>query len=96
MRQAYIVTYDVCDPKRLRKVFKVLSGYGDHLQLSVFRCELSARELLEMRVKLSRAIHHDHDQILFVDIGPIDGRGAGSITALGVSYVPPERRVVVL
>jgi CRISPR-associated protein Cas2 len=96
MRQAYIVTYDVCHPKRLRKVFKVLCGYGDHLQLSVFRCELSPREALELRVKLSHAIHQDEDQILFVDIGPVEGRGAVSITALGVPYVPPERRVVVI
>jgi CRISPR-associated protein Cas2 len=37
MRQGYIVTYDVCNPKRLRKVFKTMQGYGEHLQLSVFR-----------------------------------------------------------
>lgn len=96
MRQAYIVTYDVCDPKRLRKVFRVLIGYGDHLQLSVFRCELSHRELVELRAKLARAIHHDHDQVLFVDIGPVEGRGAGSITALGKVYLVPERRVVIV
>ena len=52
MRQTYIVTYDVCDPKRLRRVFKTLKGYGDHLQLSVFRCELSHRELVELRARL--------------------------------------------
>ncbi len=32
MRQTYIVSYDVCHPKRLRKVFKLMRGYGDHLQ----------------------------------------------------------------
>ena len=52
MRQTYIISYDVSDPKRLRKVFKTLRGYGDHLQLSVFRCELSPKELVEVRAKL--------------------------------------------
>jgi CRISPR-associated protein Cas2 len=96
MRQAYIITYDVCHPKRLRKVFKVMTGYGDHLQLSVFRCELSARELVELRAKLARAIHHEEDQVLFVDIGPVDGRGAVSISALGKAYYAPERRAVIV
>lgn len=96
MRQAYIVTYDISDPKRLRRVYKIMLGYGEHLQLSVFRCELNQRELVELRVKLGRVVHHDEDQVLFVDVGPVDGRGAGSIAYLGRPYVPPERRVVVL
>lgn len=96
MRQAYIVTYDISDPKRLRKVFKTMLGYGEHLQLSVFRCELDKRELVELRAKLSKAVHHGTDQVLFVDIGPVDGRGAGSITFLGRPYTPPERSAVVL
>jgi CRISPR-associated protein Cas2 len=95
MRQAYIVTYDVSDPKRLRKVFKTLQGYGEHLQLSVFRCELNARELVELRAKLAKVIHHDHDQVLFVDMGPADGRALEAIRALGQPYVPPERRALV-
>jgi CRISPR-associated protein Cas2 len=96
MRQTYIVTYDVCDPKRLRKVFKTVQGYGDHLQLSVFRCELSYREFVELQAKLSGIIHHGEDQVLFVDVGPIEGRGDGSITALGLAYEPPVRRATVV
>lgn len=96
MRQAYIVSYDISDPKRLRQVYKTMLGYGEHLQLSVFRCELDKRELVELRAKLSKAIHHAADQVLFVDIGPVDGRGAGSIAALGKPYTPPERRAVVI
>jgi CRISPR-associated protein Cas2 len=96
MRQAYIVSYDISDPKRLRKVYKTMLGFGDHLQLSVFRCELNKRELVELRAKLSKALHHDQDQVLFVDIGPVEGRGSGSIAYLGRAYTPPERRVVVV
>lgn len=96
MRQAYIVTYDVCDPKRLRKVFKLMVGYGEHLQLSVFRCELNHREVVELRGRLAEIIHHGEDQVLFVDIGPVEGRGSGSINALGIPYEPPERRAVVI
>ncbi|WP_394829784.1 CRISPR-associated endonuclease Cas2 [Pendulispora albinea] len=96
MRQAFIVTYDVRDPKRLRRVYRVLRGYGRHLQLSVFQCELDARERVELMAKLRKAVHHDEDQVLFVDIGPADGRGATSIESIGVAYVPEERRAIIV
>ena len=95
MRQAFIVTYDVCDPKRLRKVYKILRGYGQHLQLSVFQCELDAREKIELEAKLRVEIKFDEDQVLFVDIGPADGRGRTSIEGLGRPYVSIERRAVI-
>ena len=44
MRNAYLVCYDVCDDKRLQKIYKTMRGWGDHLQLSVFQCELSYRK----------------------------------------------------
>lgn len=96
MRQTFIVTYDICHPKRLRRVYKLMCGFGEHLQLSVFRCELSKRELVELRGELARLIHHGEDQVLFVDVGPVDGRGDTSISALGLPYFPPERRAVVV
>jgi len=95
MRQAYIVTYDVCDPKRLRAVFKIMKGYGEHLQLSVFRCELDARELVELRGKLEQAIHYEQDQVLFVDMGPSEGRGRECITAIGLPYLGPNDNPII-
>jgi CRISPR-associated protein Cas2 len=96
MRQAYIVTYDICDPKRLRQVFKLMRGHGDHLQFSVFRCELNAREVIELKAGLAEIIHHREDQVLFVDIGPVDGRATNCITAIGREYVKPDRRAIVV
>jgi CRISPR-associated protein Cas2 len=96
VRQTYIVSYDVSDPKRLRKVFKTMRAYGDHLQFSVFRCELSARELVELRAKLGQVIHFGEDQVMFVDVGPAEGRGATSIAAIGRPYTHPERCAVVV
>lgn len=96
MRQAYVITYDVSDDKRLRKVYRVMKGYGEHIQLSVFRCELDARELVELRVRLSREIHHLEDQVLFIDMGPADGRGLDSIASLGRPWIPPDRRPIVV
>jgi CRISPR-associated protein Cas2 len=96
VRQTYIVSYDISDPRRLRKVFKLMKGYGEHVQLSVFRCELTHRLLVELRARLAGEINHGEDQVLFVDVGPEDGRGSTSISALGRAYRSPERCAVVV
>jgi CRISPR-associated protein Cas2 len=71
-------------------------GWGDHLQLSVFQCELNQRELVELRVELNGLIQHNEDQVLFVDIGVAAGGASGAIQALGRPYVDPERLAVVV
>ena len=96
MRTAYLVTYDVTDPDRLRKVYKVMRRYGDHLQLSVFRCVLGDIELVRMRQDLLDVIHAREDQVLVVNLGPEEGRAEGSITALGRAYTHPERHALVV
>lgn len=50
----YLVCYDVRDDARLRKVAKVLEGYGQRIQYSVFRCRLTPREEERLRWELTR------------------------------------------
>ena len=87
MRTTYIVTYDIADPKRLRRAFNACVNFGNHLQYSVFECDLSPKELTEMETELKGIIKHDEDQVLFVALGPAEGRGDRVITALGLPYV---------
>lgn len=96
MRQTYVVTYDVREPKRLRRVYRVMLGYGEHTQYSVFRCELTARELVELKARLSAVIHHREDQVLFVDVGPADGRARDAFAAMGQKYAHAERVAIVV
>ncbi len=86
MRRNYIVTYDICDPKRLRKVFKICKGFGRHLQLSVFECDLNSVELIEFEYKIKEIINENEDQVLFIDLGLCHARGELIITALGQTY----------
>lgn len=96
MRHAYIVTYDISSPKRLRKVYETMRGWGEHIQLSVFRCELNRSQLIELRDELGDIINTREDQVLFMNLGPAEGRGAGCITALGRPYLGKGRDPVVL
>jgi CRISPR-associated protein Cas2 len=86
MRTTYLVCYDVADSKRLRRAFKVCCNFGDHLQYSVFECDLNLAEKVELETELSLVINHEEDQVLFVSLGPAEGRGDRVITALGLPY----------
>lgn len=96
MRLLYVVTYDIADDRRLRGVFKIMRGYGDHLQYSVFRCELSERERVELVGKLSETIKHDEDQVLFFPLGPASGLRETSVHCLGVAYRASQHEAIVI
>lgn len=68
----YIVAYDISNPKRWRRVFKAMKGFGQWLQFSVFQCLLSARKRVEMEAALSEIIHHKEDQVIVLDVGLAD------------------------
>ena len=96
MRNSFIVTYDICEAKRLRQVFKTMKNWGDHLQYSVFECELSRAELITLKNELREIIHHVEDQVLFIDLGPSEGRGDRVVEALGQAYVQLDAPCFVL
>ena len=96
MRSVVFVSYDISDDRRLRLVYRLMRGRGDHVQYSVFRCELSARERAELFAALDALIDHTADQILFIDTGPVDGRGADCVQAIGRPFVTIVRRAVIV
>lgn len=91
-----LVTYDIPDDKRRTRVFAVLSGYGQRLQYSVFVLVASDTQVARLRGELDTIIEAADDQILFVDIGPADGRGEAAVSALGRPVELPNRRAVVI
>jgi CRISPR-associated protein Cas2 len=96
MRNTYLVSYDICDDKRLAKVHKTMRGFGDHLQYSVFECQMTRTDLVKCHHALGQIIDHREDQVLFVDLGPAEGRGDRVITALGRPYSPIDSPCIVV
>ena len=74
-RLRYLVSYDISDPKRLRKVARSLEGFGVRLQYSVFECPLDDLRLAKLKAELQDLLNHDEDQVIFVGLGPSEGRG---------------------
>lgn len=94
--RCYIVTYDISSPKRWRAVFRAMHGFGEHVQLSVFRCDLTSLQHARMVTTLEGLIHHHEDQVLVIDLGQAGPRVIAGIDVLGRprTFLPPGGRVV--
>lgn len=91
----YIVAYDIRDPARWRGVFRIMKGYGQWLQLSVFQCRLTARRRADMAAALERLIRRDDDHVLIIDIGDAD-HVVPRVESLGRAYEAMRREATIV
>jgi len=91
----YIVSYDISDPKRWRKIFRLMHGYGDWLQLSVFQCRLTRRRHAELIAMLDEMIQHKEDHVVLLDLGLAD-EVTPHVVSLGKDFQPIEREPVIV
>ena len=68
-RHWYLFSYDIRDPKRWRHVYKIVNGYGERLQYSLFRCYLTPTQMEQARHQLETKIA-DEDDLLIIRLSP--------------------------
>jgi CRISPR-associated protein Cas2 len=91
MRRRYLIAYDIAEDKRRNAVFELLMSNGDHVQYSVFLCELNARELAVVKGELIQIIHHRHDQVILLDMGLAKRDPRDMLQCIGKGYEPRAR-----
>lgn len=91
----YVVTYDISDPKRWRAVFKLMNGYGEWLQLSVFQCRLTRQRHADLVATLDQIILHKDDHVILVDLGLAENVEP-RVISLGKAFAPIERQPVIV
>ena len=91
----YIVSYDIRNPKRWRRVFQTMNGFGEWLQLSVFQCQLSTKQYAELIAKLNEVIHHREDHVLLMDLGPYDNVKL-RVASLGEEFKPVTKEPIIV
>ena len=91
----YIVAYDISDQKRWRRVFRLMNGYGDWLQLSIFQCRLSVQRHAELIALLDGIIHHKDDHLVLLDLGLAE-RVVPRVVSLGKTFTPVTREPVIV
>ncbi len=96
MRRFYLVSYDIPDDRRRARIFKLMRGWGERVQYSVFCCQLNPRERLELIDELKTRMNDDEDQTLFVEAGAVEGeRPVPDIAYVGKVWRPEQRSQVV-
>ena len=96
MRRCLLVSYDIRNPKRLRRVFKIMKGYGEHWQLSVFFCVLDETDRVRMQNNLESEINQKEDQAMILDLGSNEEEARETVTVIGQSLPKEERGMVVI
>ena len=60
----YIISYDISVDKRRIKLAKLLEGFGQRVQYSVFECDLSEAQYQKLVKKLNRLLCPDEGDSL--------------------------------
>lgn len=61
----YVVAYDIPDDRRRTKVHKILTGFGNWTQYSLFECFLTRKQLVLLRSKLAEHLEAKQDSVRF-------------------------------
>lgn len=92
----YIVAYDIADARRWRAVFRLMHGYGEWLQLSVFQCRMTRARHTELLARLQTTISTTDDHVMVIDIGVAD-QCEPRVQSIGKHrFDPVERKPVIV
>jgi len=61
----YVVAYDLSSDKRRNKVHKILSGFGEWTQYSVFELFVTDKEMGLLQSKLEKVLDAEKDSVRF-------------------------------
>lgn len=89
-RTRYLVTYDIRDPRRLRRVHQLVTDFGEQLQYSVYVCDLTDVELIRLRGRLRKRMNLEVDAVSIFNLGPPRGRAALRVEHLGACPPDPD------
>jgi CRISPR-associated protein Cas2 len=95
MEHLYVVTYDIRNPGRWRKLFRTMEGFGDWLQLSVFQCRLDKIRVLRLEAAIREIVDCREDHVLIMDLGPAESVSP-RVSSIGKEFDPVGRESIVV
>ena len=60
----YIISYDIRDDRRRKRVHKTLKGFGENVQESVFEAIVDGQQFQQMKQKVQHLIR-EHDKVRY-------------------------------
>lgn len=85
----HLLTYDIRDPKRLRRVAQLLEGYGTRIQYSVFRCRLDHEQLEKLHWELNQIMSEEDDLLVIPLCGQCSKKIPDHSTGDQSSWIEP-------
>lgn len=86
----WVISYDITDDKRRRRVCTILEGCGRRAQYSVFECDLDSEKVDRLEARLKREINPQEDDIRFYPLNVADIK---RVRLLGVAELRRARPV---
>ncbi|MDQ7048730.1 MAG: CRISPR-associated endonuclease Cas2 [Enterobacterales bacterium] len=84
-----LITYDVCvtsegGQRRLRRIAKICLDFGMRVQNSVFECEVTPAQLVELKKQLHETFDPTQDSLRFYSLGK---KGRQKVEHIGTKVV---------
>jgi CRISPR-associated protein Cas2 len=98
MLRAYILSYDIAEPKRLRAMHKLAKAFGRPLQYSVFACMLRREDRVRLATRIEALIQPKEDRVILLDIGTVPDRESWipPMEVFGSQQIPEQRAAVIV
>jgi CRISPR-associated protein Cas2 len=95
--RAYLLSYDIADKKRLRKMHRLAKAHGKAVQFSVFACLLRPTQRVLLASRIEALIDAAEDRVILIDLGSIRDRETWipPIEAFGKQMLPDEADAVI-
>ncbi len=90
MVRRYLVSLDIADPERLRRVHGVVKTVAQRVQDSVYEALLTEKELVLLEKRIVDVLNQKEDQVLFIDLGAGDREKLSEVKTLGGGVIPPD------
>lgn len=89
-----LVAYDIADPKRLRRIARLMEDYGVRVQKSIFEVSIRPLTFGEMRARIEDTMEPAEDGVKYF---PLCQRCAGNIEIIGLGvFVDPDAEFYVV
>ncbi len=96
--RVYLLSYDICDARRLRAMHKIAIAHGAMLQYSLYACPLTRAQRIELKTRVENLIDRSTDRVIILDMGAAQDEGSWipPYESLGANVAITMRRSVVI
>jgi len=70
----YLVCYDICNAKRLRRIHRLVRDWGVPIQFSIFEVEVLPKQFDQLKAELSQLMDLQEDKVMFYRLSPDQDR----------------------